>query len=69
MPGGMAIKPGDVVTAMNGRAIRVQDTDNEGRVILADTLCYAAAFQPCLMIDVGTFTRKSNFQCPECFIK
>ncbi|XP_066906539.1 cytosol aminopeptidase isoform X2 [Halyomorpha halys] len=56
MPGGMAIKPGDVVQAMNGRSIRVQDTDNEGRVIMADTLCYAAAFQPCLIMDIGTFT-------------
>ena len=39
MPGGNATKPGDVVTAMNGRTIEVINTDAEGRLVLADALC------------------------------
>ena len=41
MPGGKATKPGDVVTAKNGKTIQVDNTDAEGRLILADALCYA----------------------------
>jgi len=41
MPSGKATKPGDVVTAMNGKTIQVDNTDAEGRMILADTLTYA----------------------------
>lgn len=42
MPGGHATKPGDVVTAMNGKTICVDNTDAEGRLVLADALCYAS---------------------------
>lgn len=42
MPGGKATKPGDVVVAMNGKSICVDNTDAEGRLILADALCYSA---------------------------
>ena len=41
MPSGTATKPGDVVTASNGKTIQVDNTDAEGRMILADTLIYA----------------------------
>jgi len=41
MPSGTATKPGDVVTAMNGKTICVNNTDAEGRLALADALCYA----------------------------
>ncbi len=41
MPGGNATKPGDVLRAMNGKTIEVINTDAEGRLILADALCYA----------------------------
>ena len=41
MPSGHAVKPGDIVTAMNGKTIEVNNTDAEGRLILADALCYA----------------------------
>ncbi len=41
MPGGKATKPGDIVKAMNGKTIEVINTDAEGRLILADALCYA----------------------------
>jgi leucyl aminopeptidase len=41
MPSGRSVKPGDIVTAMNGKTIEVNNTDAEGRLILADALCYA----------------------------
>ena len=41
LPGGKATKPGDIVKAMNGKTIEVINTDAEGRLILADALCYA----------------------------
>ena len=46
MPGGRATRPGDVVTAMNGKTIQVDNTDAEGRLILADALCYADTVRP-----------------------
>ena len=45
MPGGHATKPGDVVIAKNGKTIQVDNTDAEGRLILADALCYADTFK------------------------
>jgi leucyl aminopeptidase len=56
MPSGTAIKPGDVVTAMNGRTIEVINTDAEGRLILADALTYAARQGATRIIDVATLT-------------
>ncbi|XP_059148774.1 cytosol aminopeptidase-like [Physella acuta] len=56
MPSGKATKPGDVVTAMNGKTIQVNDTDYEGRLILADALCYAETFKPKLILDIATLT-------------
>lgn len=57
MPGGKAIKPGDVVTAMNGKTIQIDNTDAEGRLILADALAYAQQqYQPNLVLDVATLT-------------
>ncbi len=56
MPGGKAFKPGDVVKAMNGKTIEVINTDAEGRLILADALCYAAQYQPKAVIDIATLT-------------
>ncbi|MGH7609477.1 MAG: leucyl aminopeptidase [Candidatus Dormibacteria bacterium] len=56
MPGGGAIKPGDVVTAMNGRTIEINNTDAEGRLILADGLCYAAHLGANHLVDVATLT-------------
>lgn len=53
---GKASKPGDVFTAMNGKTIEVLNTDAEGRLILADALCYAARYNPDLMIDAATLT-------------
>jgi leucyl aminopeptidase len=56
MPGGSATRPGDVVRAMNGKTIDVLNTDAEGRLILADALCYAARFKPAAIVDVATLT-------------
>lgn len=56
MPSGKAIKPGDVVTAMNGKTIEIDNTDAEGRLILADALCYAQTFNPSGIIDMATLT-------------
>ncbi len=56
MPGGKATKPGDVFTAMNGKTIEVINTDAEGRLILADALCYANKLGANKIVDVATLT-------------
>ena len=56
MPSGNAVKPGDIVQAMNGLNIEVLNTDAEGRLILCDALTYAERFQPKVVIDVATLT-------------
>ena len=57
MPGGHSIKPGDVLTAMNGMTIEVNNTDAEGRLVLADGIAYARRFyRPDAIIDVATLT-------------
>ncbi|XP_038071001.1 cytosol aminopeptidase-like [Patiria miniata] len=54
---GSANKPGDVVKAMNGKTIQIDNTDAEGRVLLADALCYACTeFEPRAVIDLATLT-------------
>ncbi len=56
MPGGDSYKPGDVITAYNGLTIEVDNTDAEGRLILADALSYAKQFNPKSVIDMATLT-------------
>lgn len=56
MPSGKATKPGDVVRAKNGKTIQVDNTDAEGRLILADALCYAHTFNPRAIVNVATLT-------------
>jgi len=57
MPSGSATKPGDVITAMNGTTIQVNNTDAEGRLILADALYYSTnLYKPKYVIDVATLT-------------
>jgi leucyl aminopeptidase len=56
MPSGTAIKPGDVVTAMNGKTIENRNTDAEGRLILADALTYCARNGASRMVDIATLT-------------
>jgi leucyl aminopeptidase len=56
MPGGGAIKPGDVLRAMNGKTIEVINTDAEGRLILADGICYARRLDLAPIVDIATLT-------------
>jgi leucyl aminopeptidase len=56
MPGGDAIKPGDVLRAMNGTTMEVVNTDAEGRLILADGLSYARRLELSPIIDIATLT-------------
>jgi leucyl aminopeptidase len=56
VPGSRATKPGDVVTAMNGKTVEILNTDAEGRLVLADALCYAARFEPEIVVDLATLT-------------
>jgi len=56
MPGGNAIKPGDVLRAMSGKTIEVINTDAEGRLVLADGLSYARHLKLSPIIDVATLT-------------
>lgn len=56
MPSGTAQRPGDVVRAMNGKTIEITNTDAEGRLILADALCYAVKQKPKEIIDLATLT-------------
>lgn len=56
MPSGKATKPGDVVTSLSGKTIEIQNTDAEGRLILADALTYAGRFQPNAIVDLATLT-------------
>ncbi len=56
MPGGRAIKPGDILKTLSGKTVEVQNTDAEGRLILADGLAYATRYKPAVIIDVATLT-------------
>ncbi len=57
MPGPNAQKPGDVVRAMDGHTIEVLNTDAEGRLVLADAICYAKKFHdPAVLVDLATLT-------------
>jgi leucyl aminopeptidase len=56
MPGGKAIKPGDILTGASGLTIEVNNTDAEGRLILGDGLWYARQLGATHLIDVATLT-------------
>ncbi len=56
MPSGKALHPGDVITAMNGKTVEVNNTDAEGRLVLADALTYAIGQKADELIDVATLT-------------
>jgi leucyl aminopeptidase len=56
MPGGRAIKPGDVLKIRNGKTVEVLNTDAEGRLILADGLSLAVEEKPDAVIDLATLT-------------
>ena len=56
MPGGSAIKPGDVLRTMSGKTIEVINTDAEGRLILSDGLAYAREQDAMAIVDIATLT-------------
>jgi leucyl aminopeptidase len=56
MPSGSAIKPGDILTTSSGKTVEVDNTDAEGRLILADALHYSARFNPDIVIDFASLT-------------
>ena len=56
MPGGSAMRPGDVLEIRNGKTIEVLNTDAEGRLVLADGLSLAAEETPDLIVDIATLT-------------
>lgn len=60
MPGGGALKPGDVLTTFSGRTIEIVNTDAEGRLILSDALAYACTYKPSVIVDIATLTGAST---------
>jgi leucyl aminopeptidase len=56
LPSGHAIKPGDIVTAANGKTIEINNTDAEGRLVLADCLCHAVSEGAERIVDLATLT-------------
>lgn len=56
MPSGSSMKPGDIVRHYGGKTSEVDNTDAEGRLILADALAYAEKFKPAAVIDLATLT-------------
>ncbi|HEY4611935.1 MAG TPA: leucyl aminopeptidase [Bacteroidota bacterium] len=56
MPSGAATRPGDILRHYNGKTSEVDNTDAEGRLILADALGYAEKFKPAAVIDLATLT-------------
>ena len=56
MPGGRAIRPGDVLTSASGKTVEVNNTDAEGRLLLADALWYAQQLGATHLVDVATLT-------------
>jgi leucyl aminopeptidase len=56
LPGGSSMRPGDIITHYGGKTSEVDNTDAEGRLILADALGYAATYKPKAVIDLATLT-------------
>ena len=56
MPGGKAVKPGDIATSASGQTVEILNTDAEGRLILCDALNYARRFDPEVVVDFATLT-------------
>jgi leucyl aminopeptidase len=56
MPSGSAVKPGDIIRHYGGKTSEVDNTDAEGRLILADALGFAAKYKPDAVIDLATLT-------------
>jgi leucyl aminopeptidase len=59
-PDGNAYVPGDIITMFDGTSVEVLNTDAEGRLLLADALCYAKKYDPALVIDLATLTGSAD---------
>jgi aminopeptidase len=57
LPGTCALKPGDVIKALNGKSILIHTTDLDGRLALADALAYSSTYNPKFILDVGTLAK------------
>lgn len=68
MPGGRATKPGDVIFGRNGKSVCIDNTDAEGRLILADALNYACDFKPRFILDMATLTGAVSFFTANLFL-
>lgn len=53
---GKATRPGDIIKSMSGKTVQINNTDAEGRLILADAITYSKKFNPSIIIDVATLT-------------
>ncbi|KAJ7726353.1 leucine aminopeptidase [Mycena metata] len=68
MPSGTATKPGDIIYAMNGKTVEVDNTDAEGRLVLADAIYYGSTeFNAHTLIDVATLTSAMDIALGEVF--
>jgi leucyl aminopeptidase len=56
MPGGKAFRPDDILRMRNGKTVEIDNTDAEGRLVLADALSYASELGPDVIIDMATLT-------------
>jgi leucyl aminopeptidase len=56
MPDGAAYRPGDIFKSLDGKTVEIINTDAEGRLVLADALCYASRLEPDLIVDAATLT-------------
>jgi leucyl aminopeptidase len=56
MPSGTAFKPGDIIRTASGKTVEIDNTDAEGRVVLADALDYASKEKPDIILDLATLT-------------
>jgi leucyl aminopeptidase len=56
MPSGTAVKPGDIIAQLNGKTVEVNNTDAEGRLILADALAYSVELGADRIVDLATLT-------------
>lgn len=57
MPGSCAVKPGDIIRSKSGKTIVVEDTDFDGRLLLADAITYSGVYNPKAIIDIGTVSK------------
>ena len=68
MPSSHAVKPGDVMMAMSGKSIEVDNIDAEGRLILADAIYYTSStFKPHTLIDMATLTGSMSIELGEVY--